>query len=176
MKNPLENKNITSIKNKAFTLFTKVLKYLEIGFRFAAIKFHAAVKRKWVRYPLLVIGSFFFIFSLFFLSIYMGVWGDLPSKYELTHLEQSLATQLVDRNGKNIGKNYIFDRRPVSFDEIPSHLKDALVATEDARFYKHDGVDKRSLMRVFFKTLLMQDQSSGGGSTLTQQLVKNIYK
>ncbi|RXG32564.1 transglycosylase domain-containing protein [Leeuwenhoekiella marinoflava] len=175
MKNPLENKNITSIKNKAFTLFTKVLKYLEIGFRFAAIKFHAAVKRKWVRYPLLVIGSFFFIFSLFFLSIYMGVWGDLPSKYELTHLEQSLATQLVDRNGKNIGKYYIFDRRPVSFDEIPSHLKDALVATEDARFYKHDGVDKRSLMRVFFKTLLMQDQSSGGGSTLTQQLVKNIY-
>ena len=175
MKNPLKNKPNTSFKHKAFTGFIKTLKYIEIGFRFAALKFHTAIKRKWVRYPLMVMGSLFFLFSIFFLSIYTGMWGKLPTKYELTHLEQSLATQLVDRNGENIGKYYIFDRRPIGFDEIPVHLKNALIATEDARFYKHDGVDKLSLMRVFFKTLLMRDESSGGGSTLTQQLVKNIY-
>ncbi|MAW95029.1 MULTISPECIES: PBP1A family penicillin-binding protein [unclassified Leeuwenhoekiella] len=175
MKNPLKNKPNSSFKHKAFTTLMKTLKYLEVGFRFAALKFHTAIKRKWVRYPLMVLGSLFFLFSLFFLSIYLGLWGKLPTKYELTHLEQSLATQLVDRNGENIGNYYIFDRRPIGFKEIPPHLKDALIATEDARFYKHDGVDKLSLMRVFFKTLLMQDESSGGGSTLTQQLVKNIY-
>ncbi len=175
MEKPLKNKPKSSFKHRAFKLFIKTLKYLEIGFRFAALKFHSATKRKWVRYPLLALGSLFFAFSLFFLSIYMGLWGKLPTKYELTHLEQSLATQLVDRNGQTIGKYYIFDRRPISFNEIPVHLKNALIATEDARFYKHDGVDKLSLMRVFFKTLLMQDESSGGGSTLTQQLVKNIY-
>ena len=175
MKNPIKNTTISTLKHKAFTVFTKALKYLELAFRFAALKLHVALKPKWVRYPLLVLGSLFVVFSLFFLSIYAGLWGKLPSKYELTHLEQSLATQLVDRNGKHIGKYYIFDRRPIEFDEIPNHLKNALIATEDARFYKHDGVDKLSLMRVFFKTLLMQDESSGGGSTLTQQLVKNIY-
>ena len=175
MRNPLKNRNINDFKSKALQLFFKILKYLEIGFRFATLKFHSAVKRKWVRYPLLALGTLFFAFSLFFFRIYMGVWGALPSKYELSHLEQSLATQLVDRNEKVIGKYYIFDRRPIGFDEIPEHLKNALIATEDARFYKHDGVDKVSLMRVLFKTLLMQDDSAGGGSTITQQLVKNIY-
>ena len=175
MKNPLGNSNLTELKSKALKFFVKTLKYIEVGFRFATLKFNSAIKKKWVRYPLLGLGSLFFLFSLFFFSIYVGVWGSLPSKYELSHLEQSLATQLVDRNGKVIGKYYIFDRRPIGFDEIPSHLKNALIATEDARFYKHDGVDKVSLMRVFFKTLLMQDDSSGGGSTITQQLVKNIY-
>ncbi|PHR93889.1 MAG: penicillin-binding protein [Leeuwenhoekiella sp.] len=175
MKNPLKNKPNSSLKHKAFTTLMKIIKYVEIGFRFAALKFHKAIKRKWVRYPLMALGSLFFLFSLFFLSIYLGLWGKLPTKYELSHLEQSLATQLVDRNGENIGNYYIFDRRPIGFEEIPTHLRDALIATEDARFYKHDGVDKLSLMRVFFKTLLMQDESSGGGSTLTQQLVKNIY-
>lgn len=133
------------------------------------------MKVKWVRYPVLAIGGLFLIFSLFFFSVYTGIWGSLPSRYELTHLEQSLATQLVDRNGEVIGKYYIFDRRPIAFNEIPKHLRDALVATEDVRFYKHDGIDKVSLLRVFFKTLLLQDDSAGGGSTLTQQLVKNIY-
>ena len=51
----------------------------------------------------------------------------------------------------------------------------ALVATEDARFFEHRGLDLRALARVFFKTLLMRDQSSGGGSTLSQQLAKNLY-
>ncbi|MEH6407077.1 MAG: transglycosylase domain-containing protein, partial [Leeuwenhoekiella sp.] len=86
-----------------------------------------------------------------------------------------LATQILDRNGEVIGKYFIYDRRPIAFNEIPPHLAEALVATEDARFYEHDGIDKRSLLRVLFKTILMQDDSAGGGSTLTQQLAKNLF-
>ena len=59
--------------------------------------------------------------------------------------------------------------------ELPKHLIDALVATEDVRYFKHEGVDSRSLFRVFFKTILSNNRSSGGGSTINQQLVKNMY-
>ena len=176
MKTPLLNRLNNNFKELVLKLSEKKsVKKALVFSRFLSIKFNSLMKIKWVRYPAIAISGLFLIFSLFFFSIYLGAWGSLPSRYELTHLEQSLATQLVDRNGEEIGKYYIFDRRPIAFNEIPKHLKDALVATEDVRFYKHDGIDKRSLFRVFFKTLLMQDDSAGGGSTLTQQLVKNIY-
>lgn len=132
-------------------------------------------KKKWARYTVITLGGLFVLFSLFFFSIYFGMWGKLPSKEELASLDQSLATQIVDKNGKVYGKFFIFDRRPVEFKELPDHLIDALVATEDARFYDHDGIDKRSLLRVFFKTLVLQNESSGGGSTITQQLAKNLF-
>lgn len=176
MKTPLLHRLNNTFKKILQNLSeNKSIEKINIFLRYLALKINSWMKIKWVRYPVIALGGVFLIFSLFFFSIYVGVWGALPSKYELTHLEQSLATQLVDKNGEIIGKYYIFDRRPIAFNEIPNHLKDALVATEDVRFYEHDGIDKLSLFRVFFKTLLMQDDSAGGGSTLTQQLVKNIY-
>ncbi|UJH91565.1 penicillin-binding protein [Antarcticibacterium sp. 1MA-6-2] len=66
-------------------------------------------------------------------------------------------------------------KQPIEFEDIPKHLIQGLIATEDVRFYEHDGIDNRSLLRVFFKTLLLQDKSSGGGSTITLQLAKNLY-
>ena len=74
-----------------------------------------------------------------------------------------------------LGRYYFQERSPVAATEIPVSLKNALIATEDVRFYKHHGVDTKSLFRVLFKTLLFQEESSGGGSTLTQQLAKNLY-
>jgi penicillin-binding protein 1A len=74
-----------------------------------------------------------------------------------------------------LGRYYFQDRSPVSASEIPKSLKEALVATEDVRFYEHDGVDVKSLIRVLVKSILLQDEGSGGGSTLTQQLAKNLY-
>ena len=133
------------------------------------------IKKRWARASILICGSGFLLFSVFFLSIYLGVWGRLPNTAQLKNIEQSLATQVLDRNGEVIGKFFVFDRRPVDFDEIPKHLIDALIATEDMRFYEHDGIDKRSLLRVFFKSLLLQDDAAGGGSTITQQLAKNLY-
>ena len=136
----------------------------------ARIKRHP--KLKWA---LIIILSLIALFFLFFGSIYFGLWGKIPSSKELTELQQNKATQVLASNGKLIGKFYVFDRQPIDFSQFPEHLIEALIATEDARFYEHDGIDNRSLLRVFFKSILLQDESAGGGSTITLQLAKNIY-
>lgn len=112
---------------------------------------------------------------VFWLSIYIGLWGKLPSSKEIANIKQAEASLLLDANQQLIGKYFIFDRQMVDYENLPKHLIDALVATEDVRFYQHGGVDYKSLFRVFFKTILLQDDSAGGGSTISQQLVKNIY-
>jgi penicillin-binding protein 1A len=73
---------------------------------------------------------------------------------------------------------YRFDkenRLNIPFDSIPKHLVEALISSEDSRFYEHSGVDLKSLMRVIVKTVILRDKSSGGGSTISQQLVKNYF-
>ena len=112
---------------------------------------------------------------IFYFSIYFGMFGKIPSTGELSELKQNEATEVISADGKLIGKYYIFDRQPVKYEQLPQHLIDALIATEDVRFYDHDGIDGRSLLRVIFKTLLLQDRSAGGGSTITLQLAKNLY-
>jgi len=129
-------------------------------------------KLKW---SLVVLGAIFTVFILFYFSIYFGVFGKIPSTQDLKDLKQNQATQVLSSDGDLIGKYYIFDRQPVTSKQLPKHLINALVATEDVRFYEHNGIDSRSLLRVFFKSLMMQDRSSGGGSTLTLQLAKNLY-
>ncbi|MEC7753968.1 transglycosylase domain-containing protein [Roseivirga sp. UBA1976] len=111
----------------------------------------------------------------FYLSVRWEIWEPLPSSEQLADIKQSQATEVYARGGELIGKYFIFDRQPVTFEEIPKHLIEALIATEDARFYEHNGVDRRSLLRVIFKSILMGDESAGGGSTLSQQLIKNLY-
>ena len=73
---------------------------------------------------------------------------------------------------------YRFDRENrlnIPFDSIPKHVVEALISSEDSRFYDHSGVDLKSLMRVIVKTVILGDKSSGGGSTISQQLVKNYF-
>ncbi len=129
-------------------------------------------KLKW---SLIVLASLIWVFILFYFSIYFGVFGKIPSTQDLKDLKQNQATQVLSADGDLIGKYYIFDRQPVTSKQIPKHLINALIATEDVRFYEHDGIDSRSLLRVFFKSLMLQDRSSGGGSTITLQLAKNLY-
>jgi len=128
-----------------------------------------------IKWALIVLASLFTLFILFFASIYFGAWGELPSSTELKELKQNRATEVLASNGELIGKFYVFDRQPITYKELPTHLINALVATEDARFFEHDGIDNRSLLRVFFKSILLQDESAGGGSTISLQLAKNIY-
>jgi penicillin-binding protein 1A len=74
-----------------------------------------------------------------------------------------------------IGRIFSENRTNVSFRQIPPDLINALIATEDSRFYEHKGIDSRSLFRVFFKSLLLNKSNSGGGSTISQQLAKNMF-
>ncbi len=132
-------------------------------------------KNRWVKWGSRIILGLLILFFGFYASIYFGLWGKIPSVKELAQLNQSQATQVLDKDEVLIGKFYTYDRESIAYNDFPQHLIDALIATEDVRFYEHDGVDNKSLLRVFFKTILLSDESSGGGSTITLQLAKNLY-
>jgi penicillin-binding protein 1A len=112
---------------------------------------------------------------VFILAIFLGAVRNLQSKKELQNFKNAAASVVLSQEGELIGKIYTENRTNISYDQIPAFLVNALIATEDARFYEHKGVDSRSLFRVLFKTVLFNRQSSGGGSTITQQLAKNMF-
>lgn len=105
----------------------------------------------------------------------MGLLGSLPSFTELESPKTSLASEVYAREGVLLGKYYDEDRINVEFKDLPKHLINALVATEDKRFYDHSGIDVYGLGRVFVKTLVLSNDAAGGGSTITQQLAKNLF-
>lgn len=113
--------------------------------------------------------------GLFIYSVYAGLWGKLPSYAELRDIRNDEASVLYSEDGELLGKYYIENRTNVKFEGIPQNALNALIATEDVRFYEHQGVDKISMLRVFFKTFLLRHRSSGGGSTISQQLAKNLF-
>ena len=120
------------------------------------------------------LATFCLPFVLLF-AIKSGAIGKLPSEEQLRTIDNFEASEVYSSDGAMIGRYYIQNRTELEYSDLSPYLVDALVATEDARFFEHHGIDYRSLMRVFFKTILMGDRSAGGGSTITQQLAKNIY-
>lgn len=104
-----------------------------------------------------------------------NVFGRLPSQDELAAIEHEEATLVFAEDGTLIGKLFAEDRTNIRYEDLPQHLIDALVSTEDARFFEHQGVDGTSYVRVFFRTILGGDRSAGGGSTISQQIIKNLY-
>lgn len=115
------------------------------------------------------------ILGFFFAAIYYNVFGHLYSEKELKQFKNETASLVLSDNGKILGKYFAENRTNIKYDQLPKQLINALVATEDARYFEHQGIDSRSLFRVLFKTILLNNKSSGGGSTITQQLAKNMY-
>jgi penicillin-binding protein 1A len=107
--------------------------------------------------------------------VYYGAFGHLHTTEELQEFQNQTATLVLSEEGQLIGKFYSENRTNIKYEQLPKHLINALIATEDARYFKHEGVDSRSLLRVLFKTILSNKKSSGGGSTINQQLAKNMY-
>ena len=132
-------------------------------------------KKRLIRFLSLIIGCGVVLLILFFYSIKAGFFGKLPGDELLININNAQATEILDENDENIGFLYRSYRSNIAHEELPQHLIDALVATEDIRFYEHSGIDYRSLFRVIVKTVILQDRSAGGGSTLSQQLVKNLF-
>jgi penicillin-binding protein 1A len=124
---------------------------------------------------LTVAGIIILIPVVFILSVQAGLYGRLPGKRQLLDYKNATASVVLSAEGGLIGKFFSENRTDIEYDMIPAHLEEALVATEDVRFHEHSGIDTRSLFRVIFKTVLFRDRSSGGGSTITQQLAKNMY-
>lgn len=131
--------------------------------------------KKILKYTILFISSVIFLIGLLFLLVYAGVFGPLPYKDTLSAIRNEEASLVYSADNILIGKYFAENRTNISWKEVPEHLKNALIATEDKRFFTHGGSDIRSYFRVFLKSILLGDDSGGGGSTLTQQLAKNLY-
>jgi len=113
--------------------------------------------------------------ALFFMLIANGKLGFMPSFEELENPKNILATEIYFEDGKILDKYFVNENRTfVDYEDLPPSLINALVATEDVRFYNHSGIDLRGLVRVF-KGIITGDSSSGGGSTLSQQLAKMLF-
>ena len=122
-------------------------------------------KKFWKIYFYSLVGLFvFFIFASW------GLLGSMPSFEDLENPDSNLATEVISSDGVTIGKFYNENRTSIKYKDLPKHLVDALVATEDERFYEHSGIDGRGTMRAVASL-----GTSGGASTLTQQLAKLLF-
>ena len=117
----------------------------------------------------LFLGGIIAIFLVFMLAA-LDVFGTLPTFEELENPENNLATEVISIDGETLGKYYRENRTPVKFSELPENLIQALIATEDERFYEHSGIDFQGTARAAAK--LGRD---GGASTITQQLAKMLF-
>ena len=127
-----------------------------------------------LKYILFLIIGTLSLLALFFTLVYVGSFGKIPNKENLQSIQNDEASLVYSSDTIIIGKYFDKNRTNITISELPLHLKNALIATEDKRFFEHKGVDIQSYFRVFVKSILLQ-QSSGGGSTLTQQLAKNLF-
>ncbi len=101
---------------------------------------------------------------------FLWLFGGMPSLYELENPKSQVASLIISEDGQEIGKYFRENRNPLEFEELPDNIVNTLISTEDARFTAHSGIDIRSMFRVVF-TL----GTSGGGSTISQQLAKNLF-
>jgi penicillin-binding protein 1A len=111
----------------------------------------------------------------FFVSVSNGVFGNMPNNESLMAIQYPVASEIYSADSVLLGRFYIEQRSMSDYKELSQNLIHALIATEDARFYEHSGVDLRAWFRVFFKNIVFKDRSAGGGSTISQQLAKNLY-
>jgi penicillin-binding protein 1A len=114
-----------------------------------------------------------FLLTLFLL-ISANRLGPIPSFEELENPDNSLAAEVYSEDNVLLGKFYIQNRTWTEYEDISPYVIDALIATEDIRFHRHSGIDFRGLARVLVKTIML-GQNTGGGSTITQQLAKNLF-
>ena len=155
-----------------------------------AKKKSAAVSRKTIKWIWGVVFAPFALLAFMLLLTAFGLFGRLPSFEELENPRSNLATEIYAEDGKVLGSFFVQNRSYVQYDDLFSSdstlrirldghevppIVAALIATEDVRFRNHSGIDIPSLARVAVKTVLLQNTSQGGGSTITQQLAKNLF-
>jgi penicillin-binding protein 1A len=136
-----------------------------------AKKNKAPIKRKYVLYfwLLLILGPSLIALHLFTISI--GLWGPLPTFEELENPNSNQASEVYSADQKILGTYFVQNRSNIKYQDLSPHLVNALVSTEDERYYWHSGVDLYGLARAI---ILMGKR--GGGSTVTQQLAKNLFE
>lgn len=135
-------------------------------------KYNRIVRRIWIAFI-----AMFFVSLSYLVAVSMnlfGLFGPMPGFKVLENPKNDLASEVYAADSELLGKYFLENRSPVEYEEISPNVIQALIATEDVRFEKHSGIDFRSMLRVLFSSILLQ-QDDGGGSTITQQLAKNLY-
>ena len=126
---------------------------------------------KYIRWFWMLFAGGILSVALLFLLASWGLLGEMPDYTRLENPETNLATEIISSDGKTLGKFYFDDNRtPVGFNDLPKNLVDALIATEDARYYDHSGIDGRGTLRAFFFL-----GGRGGASTISQQLARQLF-
>ena len=127
-----------------------------------------AIRNLWI-----ASGGFLLLIVLFFFCVAKGIFGTMPTFEELENPRTNLATEIISADGKILGTYYYENRSNVRYAELSRYMPEALISIEDERFTEHSGIDERALFRVAFGVLT--GRKKGGGSTITQQLAKNLF-
>ncbi len=125
----------------------------------------------YIKWFWILFGSGILLVLLVFLLASWGVFGEMPTFERLENPQTNLATEFISSDGETLGKLYLDDNRtPVAYEELPKNLVNALIATEDARYYDHAGIDARGTIRAFAYL-----GKKGGASTISQQLARQLF-
>lgn len=134
--------------------------------------FPKVVKAIWILFLCAILGLPLYVFSV---SINLfGMFGGMPSLKDIENPENDLSSELISADGVSLGRYFRYNRSQVAYDQLSKDLVNTLLYSEDHRFYDHSGLDFVAYMRVL-KGILTLNTSQGGGSTITQQLAKNLY-
>lgn len=133
--------------------------------------FRKTIKYTWILFLVFILGFPLYVYTV---SInFLGAFGEMPSLKEVENPENDLSSELISSDGEILGSYYRYNRSQVNFDQLSDDLVNTLVISEDHRFYQHSGLDLPAYARVLYGVLTFNLQ--GGGSTITQQLAKNLY-
>ena len=127
-----------------------------------------AIRNLWIAFGVLLV-----LIVLFFFCVAKGIFGTMPTFDELENPQTNLATEIISADGKVLGTYYVENRSNVRYSELSHYMPEALISIEDERFTEHSGIDPKALFRVAFGVITGRDK--GGGSTITQQLAKNLF-
>ncbi|HEX8428779.1 penicillin-binding protein 1A [Hymenobacter sp.] len=135
-------------------------------------RFAALTRTLWVLFVGGLVASLFYILAV---SVnFLNLFGQMPNLKALESPRSELASEVYSADGVLMGKYFRENRTPVSYKDIPQTTIDALIATEDARFESHSGIDPKAMMRVVIG--IVAGGKTGGGSTLSQQLAKMLFR
>ncbi|MCK4661974.1 MAG: penicillin-binding protein [Bacteroidales bacterium] len=127
----------------------------------------------WLFWVIILVPIIFLI--TIFTLISLNKMGFMPSFEELENPKNNLASEVYSEDNKLLGNIFFENRSYINFEDLSPNMIDAVIASEDIRFSKHSGIDAKGLARVIIKTVILGQRSAGGGSTITQQLAKNLF-
>ena len=126
------------------------------------------------RYTQIALWSFVVFLIFFFWGVTKGLLGEMPDLDAIQNPNNDVSTTVYSSDNQILGTYFTENRIEISYDELSPYLVQGLIATEDKRFYTHSGIDLKGLFRAIIKTGIL-GQDAGGGSTITQQLAKNLF-